>query len=438
MSSAGEGLSRPLPEQVRLHVVELAAQVLGSMPAAAVPPQLRGIAKFDPRKRARLGSAPIATLLETDKEFRETVAETLRSAWPDLVAGLAEGVVPAAAEPVIVAAAAYLTRPPGWPELVERAREDLEQATSAEAGRDQVESRLREQLAAQRTAAKEEVERFREQVRVARAENADLRRRLHDARERSKVAERRAAELEAETADARAKVANASGAAETEIRRLKERLADVERHLEASRRAAREGRSVEDARIRVLMDALQDAAAGLRKELALPTVISRPADYVSAVVPGAPSVRAVPARALADDDPQLLDQLLAIPNLHVIIDGYNVTKTGYPSLTLADQRSRLLTGLGGLAVQARVEVTCVFDGAELNGPVQVSAPRGVRVMFSAPGQIADDLIRQLVKAEPSGRAIAVVSSDREVADSVRRMGARPVPSLLLLRRLGRA
>ncbi|WP_067128192.1 NYN domain-containing protein [Microtetraspora malaysiensis] len=438
MSSAGEGLSRPLPEQVRLHVVELAAQVLGSMPAATIPPQLRGIAKFDPRKRARLGGAPIAALLESDKEFRETVAETLRSAWPDLATGLAEGVVPAAADPVLVAAAAYLIRPQDWPDLVERAREDLELTTSAEAERDQVEARLREQLAAQRTAAKEEAERLREQIRAARGENADLRRKLHDARERAKAADQRAAELETETVEARARVANASGAAETEIRKLKERLADAERQLEASRRAAREGRSVEDARIRVLMDALQDAAAGLRKELALPTMISKPADYVSAVVPGAPSVRAVPARALADDDPQLFDQLLAIPNLHVIIDGYNVTKTGYPTLTLADQRARLLTGLGGLAVQARVEVTCVFDGAELNGPVQVSAPRGVRVMFSAPGQIADDLIRQLVKAEPAGRAIAVVSSDREVADSVRRMGARPVPSLLLLRRLGRA
>lgn len=59
------------------------------------------------------------------------------------------------------------------------------------------------------------------------------------------------------------------------------------------------------------------------------------------------------------------------------------------------------------------------------------------MLFSSPGQIADDLIRQLVRAEPQGRAVAVVSSDREVAESVRRMGARPVPSMLLLRRLGR-
>nr|BFE88656.1 hypothetical protein GCM10020093_112570 [Planobispora longispora] len=82
MSSAGEGLSRPLPEQVRTHVVELVSQILGAMPAAAVPPPLRTIAKFEPRKRARLGGTPIAAQLETDKEFREAVAEALAGAGP--------------------------------------------------------------------------------------------------------------------------------------------------------------------------------------------------------------------------------------------------------------------------------------------------------------------------------------------------------------------
>ena len=32
----------------------------------------------------------------------------------------------------------------------------------------------------------------------------------------------------------------------------------------------------------------------------------------------------------------------------MIVDGYNVTKLGYASLTLEDQRSRLLSGLGAL------------------------------------------------------------------------------------------
>lgn len=437
MSSAGEGLSRPLPEQVRINVVDLAAQVLGSMPAATIPPPLRGIAKFDPRKRAKLGSAPIAAQLENDKEFREAVAESVAAGWPELASALAEGNVPPAADPVLVAAAAYLTRPPGWAEMVETARADLEQTAAAAEGsaQEQTVTRLREQLATQKTSAKEEVERLREQLKTARSENSDLRRKLHEARERMKAADSRAAEFEHAAQHAKESKAAASSAGESEVRRLRERLSDVERQLEASRRAAREGRSIEDARIRVLLDALQDASAGLRRELALPTTISRPADSVAAVAPGQPGVA---ARALADDDPQLLDQLLALPQVHLIIDGYNVTKTGYGTLTLADQRARLMTGLGGLVAQTRVEVTVVFDGAELNAPVQVVAPRGVRVMFSAPGEIADDLIRQLVRAEPQGRAIAVVSSDREVAESVRRMGARAVPSSMLLRRLGRA
>ncbi|MFC5832487.1 NYN domain-containing protein [Nonomuraea insulae] len=440
MSSAGEGLARPLPEQVRLNVVDLASQVLGTMPAVSIPPPLRGIAKFDPRKRAKLGSAPIAAQLENDKKFRELVAESVAAGWPELVTALAEGNVPPAADPVLVAAAAYLTRPPGWAEMIETARTDLEQAAVAAEGteREEVVTRLREQLAAQKSSAKEEADRLREQIKSARAENSDLRRKLHDARERAKAAARRSEEMEHVAEEARTAATVAGSAGESELRRLRERLADVEKQLEASRRAAREGRSIEDARVRVLLDALQDASAGLRRELALPTTISRPADSVAAVTGERPGVRGVPARALADDDPQLLDQLLALPQVHLIIDGYNVTKTGYGTHTLADQRTRLMTGLGGLVAQTRVEVTVVFDGAELNAPVQVVAPRGVRVLFSAPGEIADDLIRQLVRAEPPGRAIAVVSSDREVAESVRRMGARPVPSALLLRRLGRA
>ncbi|WP_344977692.1 NYN domain-containing protein [Streptosporangium fragile] len=419
--------------------MELASQMLGSMPAASVPPPLRGIARFDPRKRAKLGGAPIAAQLETDKKFRELVAEAVSSGWPELVASLAEGTVPPAAEPVLVAAAAYLTRPPGWVDMVEAARADLEQSAVVAEGsaQEQTLARLREQLAAQKAAAKEEADRLREQLKSSRSEISDLRRRLHDARERARAAEARAAEAQKEAEEAKSVAASAGNSTESELRRLRERLADAERQLEAARRAAREGRSVEDTKVRMLLDALQDAAAGLRRELALPPSIHRPADSVASVTPGRQGAQAVPARALADDDPALLDQLLALPQIHLIVDGYNVTKTGYGTLTLADQRTRLLTGLGALYAQTRTELTCVFDGAELNGPVPVSAPRGVRVLFSSPGQIADDLIRQLVRAEPVGRAVAVVSSDREVAESVRRMGARPVPSALLLRRLGR-
>jgi predicted RNA-binding protein with PIN domain len=61
----------------------------------------------------------------------------------------------------------------------------------------------------------------------------------------------------------------------------------------------------------------------------------------------------------------------------------------------------------------------------------------VRVLFSQPGETADELIRVLVHAEPQGRPVIVVSSDREVADAARRAGAYALPATAVLRRLSR-
>ncbi len=225
--------------------------------------------------------------------------------------------------------------------------------------------------------------------------------------------------------------------AESEARRLRARLTEAEAALEAGRRAVREGRSLEDMRLRLLLDTVLDAAQGLRRELALPPVRERPADSVEAVSPGAIGPKDIARRALSEDDPALLDQLLALPQAHLVVDGYNVTKTGYPTMPLEKQRLRLLGGLAALAAQTGAEITCVFDGAELAAPVLLAPPRGVRVLFSKPGETADELIRRLVRAEPPGRPVVVVSADREVADGVARAGARPVASTMLLRRLSR-
>jgi predicted RNA-binding protein with PIN domain len=122
--------------------------------------------------------------------------------------------------------------------------------------------------------------------------------------------------------------------------------------------------------------------------------------------------------------------------VHLIVDGYNVSKTGYPELPLADQRTRLVGQLAALAARTGVEVTVVFDGAGV-----VSAPtrgsRGVRVLFSDAGVPADDVIRDLVAAEPQGRPVVVGTSDRAVVASVRTCGAYAVPSSVLLGRLVR-
>jgi predicted RNA-binding protein with PIN domain len=130
-----------------------------------------------------------------------------------------------------------------------------------------------------------------------------------------------------------------------------------------------------------------------------------------------------------------LDRLLAMPNVHVIIDGYNVTKTGYGDLSLAEQRTRLISAVAALVAQRGVETTVVFDGGE-RPPAQPAVPRGVRVLFSAPDEIADDLIRRLVASEPPGRPLLVVTSDRQVVSDSSRYGAWSTPSRVLLDRLG--
>jgi predicted RNA-binding protein with PIN domain len=57
------------------------------------------------------------------------------------------------------------------------------------------------------------------------------------------------------------------------------------------------------------------------------------------------------------------------------------------------------------------------------------------VIFSAPEEIADDVIRRLVAAEPPGRPVLVATSDQQVVADVQRDGAWTVPSVVLLARL---
>jgi predicted RNA-binding protein with PIN domain len=78
------------------------------------------------------------------------------------------------------------------------------------------------------------------------------------------------------------------------------------------------------------------------------------------------------------------------------------------------------------------ETTVVFDAASAATRTAMPAPRGVKVVFSPQGVIADDVIRQLVAAEPRGRVVVVVTGDQAVARDVARDGARTVPVAALL------
>ncbi|MCC9704753.1 NYN domain-containing protein [Streptomyces sp. MNU76] len=434
---AAEVLDRPLPEGVRKRVVQIVSDGFGGLTVAELPAQLRQYARFAPNRRVKFAGNAMAAAVESDTLFRQRIGERFRETHPELAGALDTGAPPPAADPLDVAAAAYVLRPTGWVKLVAAAGEE---ALRADAERADEESRaelerLREQLAEARGHTKTETERLRAELESAKKDADSLHRKLRAALSDVKRGEAALRKLHAEMETLRAESHAQVSAAESETRRLKARLGEAEAALEATRRAAREGRSVEDMRVRLLLDTVLDAAQGLRRELALPPVSVRPAETVDAVEPGRMTPKDIAARALSENDPAILDQLLALPQAHLVVDGYNVTKTGYPQMPLEKQRLRLLGQLSQLAAQTGAEVTCVFDGAELAAPVLLAPPRGVRVLFSKPGVTADELIRQLVRAEPPGRPVIVVSTDREVADGIAKAGARPVASVVLLKRL---
>ncbi|MEU1711157.1 NYN domain-containing protein [Streptomyces sp. NPDC005706] len=432
-----EVLDRPLPDGVRRRVVKIVSDGFGLLTVTELPAQLRQYARFAPNRRAKFAGNAMAAALETDALFRQRIGEKFREAQPELSGALDSGSPPPAADPLDVAAAAYVLRPAGWVKLVTAAGEEAQRADAERAdeeSRAELE-RLRAELDQAREQTRAETERLRAEAESAKREAESLHRKLRAALSDVKRGEAALRKVRGEIDAVRAEVQAQLSAADSESRRLKARLSEAEAALEATRRAAREGRSVEDMRVRLLLDTMLDAAQGLRRELALPPVSVRPAETVDAVEPGRMTPKDIAARALSENDPAILDQLLALPQAHLVVDGYNVTKTGYPQMPLEKQRLRLLGQLSALAAQTGAEVTCVFDGAELAAPVLLAPPRGVRVLFSKPGVTADELIRQLVRAEPPGRPVIVASTDREVADGVARAGARPVASAVLLKRL---
>ncbi|MEU5935827.1 NYN domain-containing protein [Micromonospora sp. NPDC047187] len=430
-----------LPEPVRQRIVTLTAAVLPTLPTDEVPVPLRRVAKFAPNRRARLGAPVIAAQLTADPLFRQRVTARVLADAGDLGAAVVEGTAPAAADPVEVAALAYLARPRGWRELIDASgaavRAEADSAVVAELVREaeQRATRAEHDRAVARVEAeklRDELARVREELGQLREESRQVARTLRETQAR----ERKATEL---LATERGRAARASADVDAELRRARARLAEAEAAAGVARASAKEARSVDDARLWLLLETIGQAAVGLRRELALDPVDKLPADFVAdafAEQPGtAPAGPA--ARARDTDDPARLDQLLALPRAHLVVDGYNVTKRGFGEMSLEQQRKRLITGLGGIAAQTGDEVTVVFDGAERMHGLP-PAPRGVRVLFSRKGETADELIRRLVRAEPAGRPVVVVSSDREVADGVRRHGAYPLGADSLLRRLARS
>ena len=120
----------------------------------------------------------------------------------------------------------------------------------------------------------------------------------------------------------------------------------------------------------------------------------------------------------------------------MIVDGYNVSMLAWPDVSAAEQRERLCDALAEFQLRFRCEVTVVFDGAEVPG-VRPLRRRGLRVVFSAAGQEADEVVVDEVMFRPEDVPVIVVSSDREVRARAEAEGATVLPADALLQLMRR-
>ncbi len=410
-------------DPVRTRVVALAAEVLPQVPG--LPPAVRRVAGFAPNRRARLGSNAIAEAL-LDDDLRQRVA-TQVAARP----GRDDDLVDAAAR-------AWLSRDEGWTAALERAASSADSGPSG--GETAEVARLRDRLESAEQALRDARAKAKAQVEDYKSENATLRRKLGE----SRTAERRARETAEEALqlaeEARGRAAALEAGQDKELRRLRARVEQLEAEVAAQRReerrVAKADRDEATVRARLLLDAVIEAASGLRRELGLPPVPGAPGDRIEAELIDAGDDRGAASVAVLTSG-SLLEQVQSVPRSRLLVDGYNVSKTAWEQSSLEAQRQRLLRAIAPLVARTGAETTVVFDAANLTSRPVVAAPRGVKVVFSPPGVIADDVLRALVAAEPPGRTVVVVTDDQEVVRDARAAGARVAAAGALVELLDR-
>jgi predicted RNA-binding protein with PIN domain len=116
----------------------------------------------------------------------------------------------------------------------------------------------------------------------------------------------------------------------------------------------------------------------------------------------------------------------------VLIDGYNLIRQS-PTLGASFEadpetaRRELIELLAPYQRKRRHAVTVVFDGAgSLHLAADSSRQAGVKVVFSAQGQTADEEIAR--RAQKLHEGTVVVTSDQELARACRRAGAEVLSS----------
>jgi predicted RNA-binding protein with PIN domain len=260
--------------------------------------------------------------------------------------------------------------------------------------------------------AKEEARKAREEagreVATERQRNAEL---------QSKVDELQIAitDLKRSLADTARDRDRAQGELDREVRKAKARAEKAEAKLEEAKAAMRELR--------------QSAAAAtpppkpVKKKLAAPPTPEEPTRRRRLSAP----------KGRFQDAPETLTEWLSAPNVHLLIDGYNVSKAegGFGDLSLESQRIRLIEEVSKVARKHKIEATIIFDGSHI-APGTSRRSRGpVAVEYSRPDEIADDHLIAKLEGLPK-YPVVVATNDRELQGRAAKIGATIATSNQLL------
>ncbi|MEQ1874637.1 MAG: NYN domain-containing protein [Ilumatobacteraceae bacterium] len=121
------------------------------------------------------------------------------------------------------------------------------------------------------------------------------------------------------------------------------------------------------------------------------------------------------------------EHMLRVPGVLVLVDGYNVAKLGWKSLSLERQRAACIDAAENIARRWGTAMHVVFDGTSVVGAASPKR-RSIRVSYSPEGVTADDVLRAEVAALDISRQVVVVTNDQAVVKDVRAAGANVVTS----------
>lgn len=410
-NGVGDGSSDGADEE---HLPELPADVSAAL-VRGIGAYLRQSAQLDlPTKLRRFRGFTDKSLM---RHANELLAVLDDEAQRTLIVQWLEQGKPAVSKDVSAALGIAARREDGWREALRELSRVTHTPEAAKASTDGSLGKALEREKLKASKARDEMRSLREasasEIKLLKAANALLEKKIADL-------EKDLSELKARAEDAGKRMAKAEERSDREVRRARKDADDAAQQM---------GRLKEEAR--VLRKENEELRAELARATAKPKKRTAPAKKQRE--PAGPRRPLPVPKGRFEDAPETLEEWLGAPNVHLVVDGYNVTKAegGYGELELEVQRERLIDEVGKLALRGKIPATIVFDGSLEVAPRPVRAGRSpVKVEYSK-AEIADDHIVALIERLPRW-PVVLATNDRELQDRARDLGATIATSNQLL------